>query len=269
MHYFLQQHFFLPLGSRQQAQILFRLGVQQNRWTWSELPTPQQQRPFYSIFHFRIIKKQIKINNWDRQICTHPNENGINTLVNEPAANHSNVSCNTICNIQASSRRMSLDVSDDVTSCESLSFTTLVCIQNQHVTPQRGYTCSLTHSRKVSQEFEFNTATAASNTVVPRNKYSAKTMFSNSHLEPHAKPFSSNQTTSVEQNSVEGKGLVRGSSSHLPHHVKIAVPLSQCRENNPNSNSSSPYDKYHCFSRRLHDPQSALQVLSLKHKDSA
>lgn len=91
---------------------------------------------------------------------------------------------------------MSPDVSDDVTSCESLSFTSLVCIQNQHLTPQRGYTSSLTHGRKASQEFEFSHATAAS-----RNKYSAETMVSNSHLEPHAKPFSSNQTASGETTS--------------------------------------------------------------------
>lgn len=85
---------------------------------------------------------------------------------------------------------MSPDVSDDVTSCESLSFTSLVCIKNQHLTPQRGHTCSLTHARKPSQEFEFSHA-----------KYSAETMFSNSHLEPHANLFSSNQTISGEKNS--------------------------------------------------------------------
>lgn len=85
---------------------------------------------------------------------------------------------------------MSPDVSDDVTSCESLSFTSLVCIKNQHLTPQTGHTCSLTHARKASQEFEFSHA-----------KYSAETMFSNSHLEPHANLFTSNQTISGEKNS--------------------------------------------------------------------
>ncbi|KAI5657134.1 hypothetical protein M9H77_25927 [Catharanthus roseus] len=96
---------------------------------------------------------------------------------------------------------MQLDASADATSGESLSFTGLVCIQDQHLTTPKDYAQLLPLARKASQEFEFRHATTASTTAVLGNNYSAQKMFANGHLQPHAVPICSDKSRTVKQTS--------------------------------------------------------------------